>query len=575
MTLGCTTSCTDLPNLVQNSQIEFQCDGNFISVPFGMFFMAMDAPKVYNTEYISVPVMGATFTGNVDDAMVFNRRTWINFYSGCTITLVNASATTGAAVFVDTAYRQGVPVAPSSAATSRSYWNAYANYLPAVPPNSSGSFNTPQVYLLPTSAFSGGGEVESITYFVVAPNQSYLESGPVTWTDGVIATQSGGGEDWPGCGFYCNLGANEIVLSKAGFIGGSFLQDPAGAADTLMWRFFNTTPGDNVPFANTLAVSSANGYSGVATSPSIAMNGLVSWWTNTPVASVPQLSPAPGIYSSTQNVALTSYPSGATTCYTTDGTTPTGSAGSCTHGTTYSTPVSVASTETINAISTKSGFNNGVLTSGLYTINNGATFVNTCATPGASSSTTVVSCALSVTAGDFAFVMCRGSLTTATFTITAPGDTFTQLGHVAGTSGGSQGSYGFSLAGGSTTFTCTASASTFFQGIQVLLYHPGPLTALMASSTNSISSSTSTYTSNPITTTGSALVIACGNPEFGLSGTATAGQIAAVNANNRSVNISAASFCEDQTFATSFTGGAATLSTTASGTWDGIIAAFH
>lgn len=576
VTLGCTSSCTDIPNLVQNSMIDFQCDGNFIAVPFGMFFPSMDAPKVYNTEYISVPVMGATFTGNVDDAMVFNRRTWINYYSGCNITLVNASSSATAAVFVDTAYRSGTPVTPVGASTSRAYWNAFANSLPAVPPNSSGSFNTPQVYLLPTSTFTGGGEVESITYFVVAANQSYLESGPVTWTDGVIATQSGGGEDWPGCGFYCNLGANEITLSKAGFIGGSFLQDPAGAADTLMWRFFNTTPGDNVPFVNTLAVSSANGYSGVATSPSIAMQGLVTFYTNTPNASVPQFSPAAGTYASTQSVTLTSYPSGSTTCYRTDGVAPTGTNGTCGPGsTTYSTPISVPLTATISAISTKSGFNNGILSSALYTITNTPIYVGTCGNTATSSSTTVVTCTMSVTAGDMAFVMCRGS-NAPNYTITAPGDTFTQFSAVAGTGGYSQGSYAFGLAGGSTTFTCTASASTGFQGLQVLDYHPGGVSSLATSATNTISSSTTTFTSAAITTSGSSFVIACGNPEFGVTGTPASGNINGVAANNRTVNATANSMCEDQSFSTAFTSGTATLTGgSTAGPWDGIIAAFH
>src|SRR5688572_12060280 len=64
-------------------------------------------------------------------------------------------------------------------------------------------------------------------------------------------------------------------------------------------------------------------------------------------ADAPQFSPAPGLYTSTQLVTMSSGTLGATIVYTTDGSAP-----SCVrqHGTIYSGPVSVAADTTIRAM---------------------------------------------------------------------------------------------------------------------------------------------------------------------------------------------------------------------------------
>jgi hypothetical protein len=70
----------------------------------------------------------------------------------------------------------------------------------------------------------------------------------------------------------------------------------------------------------------------------------------------PTFSPMAGTYPSPQSVTISTSTAGATKCYTADGTNPTANgAGTCTHGTTYSSPVSVAGTETLKAIGSKSG----------------------------------------------------------------------------------------------------------------------------------------------------------------------------------------------------------------------------
>lgn len=93
-----------------------------------------------------------------------------------------------------------------------------------------------------------------------------------------------------------------------------------------------------------------------------------------PQVATPTDSPGQGTYSVTQSVTFSDATSGATICYTNDGSTPTAPvAGTCSGGTTqtYSGAISTASTTTYKVIGTKVGFiNSGVLTT-TYTITAG------------------------------------------------------------------------------------------------------------------------------------------------------------------------------------------------------------
>ena len=94
-----------------------------------------------------------------------------------------------------------------------------------------------------------------------------------------------------------------------------------------------------------------------------------------PVDGTPTFSPSAGVYASGQSVAISTGTSGATLCYTTDGSTPTALVpGTCSHGTTYSTAVSVGSSLTLKAIATKVLTNNSPVGSAVYTI--GLTITN-------------------------------------------------------------------------------------------------------------------------------------------------------------------------------------------------------
>lgn len=77
----------------------------------------------------------------------------------------------------------------------------------------------------------------------------------------------------------------------------------------------------------------------------------------------PTLTPGAGTYGSTQSVTLACATSGATIKFTTDGSTPSRS-----HGTTYSSAISVASTTTIKAIAYKDGMIDSAVASATYTL---------------------------------------------------------------------------------------------------------------------------------------------------------------------------------------------------------------
>lgn len=80
-------------------------------------------------------------------------------------------------------------------------------------------------------------------------------------------------------------------------------------------------------------------------------------------AATPAFSVSAGTYTTPQSVKITDTTAGATIYYTTNGTTPTTSSAA------YSTPISVATTTTIEAMAVASGYTNSSVASATYTIN--------------------------------------------------------------------------------------------------------------------------------------------------------------------------------------------------------------
>jgi unsaturated rhamnogalacturonyl hydrolase len=94
--------------------------------------------------------------------------------------------------------------------------------------------------------------------------------------------------------------------------------------------------------------------------------------SGTPVAA-PTFNPGGGTFSSAQTVTISTTTSGASIRYTTDGSTPSETAGAI-----YSGPVSIGSTTTLKALAYESGFTDSTVTSATYTISTGG---GTVATP--------------------------------------------------------------------------------------------------------------------------------------------------------------------------------------------------
>ena len=79
-------------------------------------------------------------------------------------------------------------------------------------------------------------------------------------------------------------------------------------------------------------------------------------------AAAPTFSPAPGTYSTAQQVTMSSKTAGATIYYTTNGSTPTTSSAK------YTGPVTISTNTTLKAMAVASGMSNSTITVGTYTI---------------------------------------------------------------------------------------------------------------------------------------------------------------------------------------------------------------
>jgi len=100
-------------------------------------------------------------------------------------------------------------------------------------------------------------------------------------------------------------------------------------------------------------------------------------FTASSTVAAPTFSPVGGTYSANQSVTLSSSTAGATICYTTDGSLPTATTpGTCLHGTTYSTAITVAASETIQALGTKAALTNSSVTSATYVLQGSAPTFN-------------------------------------------------------------------------------------------------------------------------------------------------------------------------------------------------------
>jgi hypothetical protein len=139
---------------------------------------------------------------------------------------------------------------------------------------------------------------------------------------------------------------------------------------TLGATIYYTTNGSTPTTASTLytgpiSVSASETVEAMAAESGYIPSAVASatYVINVPVAATPTFSVAPGTYTSIQSVTITTTTQGAGIYYTTNGTTPT------TSSTVYSGPVTVAASETLEAIAGGDWYANSAVASAAYVIN--------------------------------------------------------------------------------------------------------------------------------------------------------------------------------------------------------------
>ena len=139
---------------------------------------------------------------------------------------------------------------------------------------------------------------------------------------------------------------------------------------TIFYTMNGTTPTtSSTPYTGPISVSSSQTIKAIATASGFAQSAVASaaYTINLPQTATPTFSPVAGTYTAAQSVTLSDTTAGATIYYTTNGSTPTSSS------TIYTGPISVSSTQTVNAIATASGFTQSPVSSALYIINTSGT----------------------------------------------------------------------------------------------------------------------------------------------------------------------------------------------------------
>jgi hypothetical protein len=129
-----------------------------------------------------------------------------------------------------------------------------------------------------------------------------------------------------------------------------------------------TAGGSTMLYTGPITVGATETVNAIATGTGIAPSTVASaaYTINLPAAT-PTFTPPAGTYTSIQSVAISSATPNAQIFYTLDGSTPTTTAGGSTMA--YTGPITVAASETIEAIATASGFSNSSVASAVYAIN--------------------------------------------------------------------------------------------------------------------------------------------------------------------------------------------------------------
>ena len=147
---------------------------------------------------------------------------------------------------------------------------------------------------------------------------------------------------------------------------------------TIYYTTNGTTPTtSSTKYTSAISVSSSETLEAIAVKTGYTNSPVATAaYTISPVLPAPTFSPAAGTYTSTQTVSIGDATPGITIYYTTNGTTPT------TSSPVYSAPLTVSTSETLEAIAVETGYANSPVGTAAYTISSGATTYINYATDG-------------------------------------------------------------------------------------------------------------------------------------------------------------------------------------------------
>ena len=182
---------------------------------------------------------------------------------------------------------------------------------------------------------------------------------------------------------------------------------------TIYYTTDGTTPTtSSTKYTGTITVSTSEAINAIAVVSGLSNSavGTAAYTLNLPLTQTPAISVAGGTYTTIQTVKITDSTLGAKIYYTTDGSTPTASS------TLYKSPITVSTSETLNAIAIATNYAPSVVATATYTIN--LTVTSPTFSPAAGTYTTIQTVSLAdTTSGAAIYYTTNGSTPTTSSTL--------------------------------------------------------------------------------------------------------------------------------------------------------------